>query len=609
MIRATALLSALLLSTLSHAQEPDRVVMSLDQFLAMYEKSKAAAQTPPKPPAAYTRSSFRADGVVETHPDGTPRTIVFDAKVRIEPLQTEGWVTVPLIPADAALIEATLDGKPAPVRLDGGWYSLTTDRRTPMEVRLRFAVQIGENQGSSSFSLGWPSGSANELTITLPDDAPVELTVSSARRLQEKVVNGKRVFEASLASLDRLAVAWKADATQAADAAREARIYAEVSSLVSVGDGVLKATATAVHTILFAGEDHFRFTIPEDMTVLAVRGAGVSDWTLGTGGVLDVQLGYEAEGTHTLAIDMERVIGQADQTVHAPILAPLDVERAKGWVGVAVQGNLEVSVAKVEEASPVDIRSLPAQVLGITNQPVLLGYKYLSSAPGIDLQLKHHAEVDVLVTLIDLAYGTTLLTEDGRRLTQVRYEVRNNHKQYLRLQMPTGATLWSAAVAGKAIQPARGEDGAVLVPLPRSASEGAALSSFQVEVVYVEDGAAPEGKSMRVEADLPRVDVPVTVVQWTLYVPERAKVSKKADGSLRKVPWLDTASVARQDMVVYDEVEAVQQAAASDMGGNGMAPGASPVRVALPLTGQQVLFEKVLALDERLWVGIDLKGL
>lgn len=602
-------LGALLFGALAHAQEPDRVVVSLKDFLALYEKSRAAQQTPPKPPAPFTRSSFRADGVVETREDGTPHAIVFDARVRVEPLITEGWVSVPLVPAEAALIEALVDGKPAPIRVENGWYSLTTDRRTPMEVKVRFAVQVSEAQGVASFSLPWPAGAANEVSLRLPDDAPVELSVSSARRLRERVEGGKRVFEASLASVDRLAVSWKADVAKVADEARTARVYAEVSSLVSVGDGVLQATATAVHTLLFAGEDQFRFNVPADMTVLAVRGAGVTDWTLSTSNVLEVQLGYEAEGTHTLAIDMERVIGQSDQTVAAPVITPIGVERAKGWVGVAVSGNLEVAASRVEEASPVDIRGLPASVLGVTTQPVLLGYKYLSDTPEIDLQLKHHAEVDVLVTLVDLAFGTTLLTEDGRRLTQVRYEVRNNHKQFLRLTMPTGATLWSAAVAGKAIQPARGDDDAVLVPLPRSASDGAALSSFQVEVVYVEDGAAPDGKTMRVEADLPRVDVPVTVVQWTLYVPERAKVGKKPDGTLRHVPWLDRPSVARQELVVYDEVEAVQQAAAADLGRDGMAPGASPVRVALPLTGQQVHFEKVLALDERLWVGVDLKGL
>ena len=40
-----------------------------------------------------------------------------------------------------------------------------------------------------------------------------------------------------------------------------------------------------------------------------------------------------------------------------------------------------------------------------------------------------------------------------------------------------------------------------------------------------------------------------------------------------------------------------------------MGRGAEPVKVSLPLDGQPLHFEKLLALDEALWVSFDYKGL
>ena len=61
----------------------------------------------------------------------------------------------------------------------------------------------------------------------------------------------------------------------------------------------------------------------------------------------------------------------------APIAAPMAVDRVKGFVGVESRGNLEIKAGEVSNATPVDVRALPAAILGITSQPVLLGYKYL----------------------------------------------------------------------------------------------------------------------------------------------------------------------------------------------------------------------------------------
>jgi putative transposon-encoded protein len=204
-----------------------------------------------------------------------------------------------------------------------------------------------------------------------------------------------------------------------------------------------------------------------------------------------------------------------------------------------------------------------------------------------------------------------MFTADGRRLTSVEYEVRNNRRQYLRLDLPEGAELWSTVVAGRAVQPARAGDGRIMVPLIRSQSAGGSLASFGVEVVYVETGTPPDASGRTTfEAQLPGVDVPTTYVGWTVYVPWEARVKMSSvAGSLAPVDWLSTP-LGGMDVLMVSSAEQSQVRSAGNQASSGsLGDGAAPVRVQLPLDGYELSFEKLLALDERLWVSFDIRGL
>lgn len=593
------------------ATEPNSVTIGLDEFLRVYEASKNRPENPENPGLEFTLSSVAYEGEVVNGADGAPASVVFTAKIHVDRHEAKGWSNVPLLSGEAALIEATMDGKPAPLVLWGDRYTLVTNRTGGFDLKLKFAVTLSNDQGLSAFSFPMERCGSNNLTLTIPTDDALEVTVAGARISDDKLAAGKQVINASLPSGDRLSVRWQRKVRSADPEQEVARVYAEVHSLVDVADGLLRATTTVQHTILFAGVDTFRYDLPDDMTVLDVRGSGLREWTVTADGTLVVNLGYAAEAAATLTFDLERAIGEGSRTVDAPLVVPLGVERSKGWVGVTSGGNLEVDAGDVKSASPVDVRTLPATIVGRTNQPVLLGYKYLGTDAKVPLVIKQHDEVDVLVTLVDQVAATTMFTEDGRRLSSVVYEVRNNRRQYLRVQLPAGAELWSSAVAGRAVQPAKAGDGAILMPLIRSASSGAGLSSFSVEVVYVESMAAPSasGKGM-FEADLPRVDAPSTYVQWTVYAPSRAKVPKNSfEGSLRSVVYPTRPLGAVDTLVVQQAVEETVSAAQNTASAGGLGNGAAPVRVELPLEGQAFYFEKLLVLDERLWVGFDFGGL
>ena len=614
---SSVVLAALVGSSTTHSvsAEPEQVTMTLREFLKMYERSKAKETPEEKAPREYSLSSTKYDGEVFIE-DGEAQSVAFSARMQVQVHKKKGWIKVPLLSRQVALESATVNGRPAAVVLEGGWYTLATDQKGTLDIRLTFAMNVTNSAGTSSFSYNLIPSGATEVEIAVPAEENLGFTIGNARRVQTRNERGRRVVKATLPPQGALNVQWQRksrdeaneDGTEAAEQAP--RIYSEVYTLASVGDGLLRAQANIQQTILFAGVDTFDVKVPEGMTVLDVKGAGLRDWSLSETGVLTAELNYAAEGTYNLSVELERVIGEDSLEVGAPLVQPLGVERTKGWVGVEARGNIEIGAGEVKGATSVDVRTLPGQILGRTSQPVLLGYKYLVADAQIPLVVSAHDDVDVLVTLLDQAEATTMFTRDGRRLTSVRYEVRNNRRQFLRLKLPYGATLWSSAVAGRAVQPAKSEDD-LLIPLIRSRASGGGLASFDVEVVYVEsDTPTPRSGKGRFSAYLPTPDVPTTYVGWTVYVPDGAKVnSKKATGTLRYVEELSRPLGAVQALAVESLAPAQRRVAQQQADSGGLGDGAAPVRVQLPLEGEPYFFEKLLALDERLEVRFEYTGL
>lgn len=585
------------------AEAPDSVSMSLEEFLQLYEAARTRPPAPTAPPRTHSLAKAAFVGEVRTE-DGEPTGAVLDATFRVDVHEGKGFLKVPLLQGDVAVMSATLDGRPAPIVLDGSQYALVTDRKGSFDVVVRLAALVTSTSGDNSFSFGLVPAGATTLDLALPGTEPLDVEVSGAKLVSREAKQGRTHLVAAVPSSGRLAVSWRRDIRRDdAGQAEQPRVYADVHTLVGLGDGLARATTTVRHTILFAGVRALSYDLPDGAVVLDAKGTGLRSWRIDEKGDLAVDLSFAAEGAWNLTVELERPFRPG--AVDLPLLVPKGVERTKGYVGVVADGGLEVDAGTPREAVPVDVRSLPAGLSGLTTQPLLLGFKLLGGGASVPLTVRENEQVEVLVTLVDRARATTMYTAHGRRLTRVVWDVRNNRRQFLAASLPEGATLWSASVAGRAVQPSKGADGRVLLPLLRSSSTGTGLTSFPVEVVYVEDGAAATG-SARLSASLARVDVPTNYVGWTLYGPAGAKVrGASASGSLRQVDVARMPPAASETMVVGNQVVAAQAAAEGQVDANGLGQGAAPVRVELPLEGPSIAFEKLLVLDEPLTVAFD----
>jgi hypothetical protein len=117
--------------------------------------------------------------------------------------------------------------------------------------------------------------------------------------------------------------------------------------------------------------------------------------------------------------------------------------------------------------------------------------------------------------------------------------MRNRAQPFMKVVLPAGAAMLSVDVAGSPAKPADGADG-VRVPLlrPGFRPDG----TYTVSFVYLNAGTAFARKG-DMQMTLPRMDVPVNVVEWEIFLPGEYRADRFA-GSAIAAHMIDGFSVA-----------------------------------------------------------------
>jgi hypothetical protein len=565
------------------------------------EKKKAPEAAPP--PTDWMIAAAVYEGQLTK--DGA----IFDATFHVRILKEKDWKTIPLLPASVAVQEATLPPG-AYLRLSGGFYELITDQTGALEVKVKFSTAVAESAGSNTASFERvPSGtSIVKLTV---GQAGVDVTVAGAQSLvKTEDADGTHVT-AALPAGAPVRVGWERAIPEAEKV--PPKLYAETKTLIAVADGLLVCRQRVDYNILHTGVRVLTLKVPAGASILEVTGNRVRDWRV-AGEELTVSLSYEALGAYTLNLVYEKATGDLQaEGLSLPVLHASDVVREKGHIGVVALANVELSSPSLKGATAIDVRELPPELLGMTAQPVLLAYRYVAEDFDIALAVKKHEDVSVLVTIVDSGVITTMQTLDGRRITKVTYNVRNNRNQFLRLAMPPGVEIWSASVSGRAVRPAKDEAERVLLPLVRSEGASSGLAAFPVEIVYVEKGQTPPPAGT-LEIRLPKASEPTTHLMVNLYLPKEGRYTKGWSNVPAIESPLTVVKAFRQlfggaaAMEAEQAAMALQQAAQAQADASAAGAGATPIRVNLPLDGQLFRLEKILVLDEDLFIRVNYSG-
>lgn len=436
----------------------------------------------------------------------------------------KGWTQIPLVSASVGLIDSTVNRGASYITMQGGKYYLMIDKPGRYNLQIEFLIKASRERegGPGSFGFEVMSAPISQFEFTIPE-ADVDIFVEPAIKVETKRNANKTVAWAVMPNTNSITVRWtKAVKKEVISPVKlEPKVYADTATYAAIGEGLVRCQTNINYNVLQSEVSNLRLGLPEDVSILEVRGKDLRDWK--TSGekdtqYLDVYFNFGVRGNYDLNVIYERKIGDSSVVAQIPWVRAMGVEREKGFFGIAAATNVELAANKTDNVNSVDVKELPSSIWNMSANPILLAFKYTSHPFSVFIDVTKHEEVPVLIAAIDSAAYISLQTDEGKTLTKAVYQVRNNVKQFVHINLPKDATLWSVFVAGKPVKPAKDKKGTILIPLEKSRLSGETLTQFPVEVVYL-DKAPKMGWLGGLKLILPQTDIPISSLSWSLYLP------------------------------------------------------------------------------------------
>ena len=332
----------------------------------------------------------------------------------------------------------------------------------------------------------------------------------------------------------------------------ESWIRAEVVNWVTLTETLVSGRTLIRYEIQNAPAKEFRVLAPAGLKNVELTGANIRRKDLDAEtGEWRIELQNKVRGTYLLTVTWDRPWNVKEGRLDLTGIQVPGVERETGWLAVTAPAQFRVDApATTPDLSKIEPRDLPDWA-GRPAAPPTLAYRYLRPGFKLALATQRFDEAEVLQALVDNVTFTTVVSEDGQMMTEMKLAIRNNARQYLEVLLPSGTSnVWSAFVAGQPVRPTV-RDGKLLLPLERSGADGAPVS---VELTYVSVGRFPQRRGS-ITLDTPAVDVPLKNARWDLYLPPDYAYGSFA-GSMRheKLALAATANVL-YGWKTYNEME------------------------------------------------------
>jgi hypothetical protein len=157
---------------------------------------------------------------------------------------------------------------------------------------------------------------------------------------------------------------------------------------------------------------------------------------------LTLTIANPAARSHQFLISLERPHDGGSFSLNTGFVAVRDVQRERGEVAIEGVGTLELDAPEREPLHRIDVRELNRAVQSLARLPLLSAFRYQRAAgasPTLAFDVKRFADAGVLAAVADRAVATTLVTGEGRALTEVILTVQNRAQPFLKVSLPQGA--------------------------------------------------------------------------------------------------------------------------------------------------------------------------
>ena len=496
------------------ALRPNETPRAVTLTLAEYNRLIDLANRPPQIPTTAPVAAVLASSDLRVRVDRDTARGVF--AITGDALRS-GLSRVSLL-SGATLIDASAAGRPLPLVADGAAHTALIPGPGPFALTLEWGAPLTYRPGRAAFVLPVPKSGTARATFDVPGDQ-ADVRLSSGLITRRTAVDGRTIVEATLDPGSSVEVSWSMRDSAPTAAARELRTLSEVMTLVTLGDSDVRMVALIDLTVLQGELRTLSVRLPTGYELTGVSGSSLEN-SEPSDGTVTLTVANPAARSHQFLISLERPHDGGSFNFETGFVAVRDVQRERGEVAIEGVGTLELETAEREPIHRIDVRELNRALQSLARLPLLSAFRYQRAAgadPSLGFGVKRFADAGVLAAVADRAVATTLVTSEGRALTEVILTVQNRAQPFLKVSLPQGATMVSVDVAGQPAKPVLGTDG-TRVPLLRQGFRP--TGPYQVSFVYLHAGT-PFAKKGDVEMTLPKMDMPVGIVEWELFAPER----------------------------------------------------------------------------------------
>jgi len=487
------------------------VTLSLDEYNRLVELGAKPPKTPDVAPLPY--SIKHADVKLHVDEDGVRGTVEIEGEIF-----RKGVSKVPLT-SGMTVLDAHQNGKGVPLLQENGTHMALLPGPGEFSVALDAGLPLRIEAGRASFSLPAPAAGSVELALVIPGDHTFA-NISPGIITSRKSENGHTAIEATLVPGQSANIWWATREAVTPVVLREVRFLADEKTLVSVSEAEMRVAVLADITVVQGEPSQFHVNLPEGYEVTGVTGATL-DSTETNSGVLTLKVNAPGQHNHQFLISMERSISGAKADV--PFLSFKRAQRETGEVLVEGAGTMELTATEGGGLKRMDVKEANPYLRSMAHFPPQAAFRYhkqASETPTLALSWVRFPDGSVLAAVAESATVTTLVTSEGKSLTEVRLVLKNQAQPFLKVALPAGAIILSADVGGERVKPVQGPDGS-RVPLLRVGFHP--TDSYTVSFVFMHSGA-PFAKKGGADLSLPSMDIPISLMSWEVFLPEQYKV-------------------------------------------------------------------------------------
>jgi hypothetical protein len=249
----------------------------------------------------------------------------------------------------------------------------------------------------------------------------------------------------------------------------------------TVGEAQIKITANLQYQIENTGLKRSRVKLPAAAENVRFQGDQVADF-LKTPNVKEEMVPWEVK-LH------RRVIGRYPLQVTYQVPLPANARRGHSYFGDrgrrqlatrvchrAVGGRLQVRVETVPASlQPTEWQSIPrALQKDLSASSASFAYRLIDPNFRLSMKLERHEAAKLLPARVNNITFTSVISDNGAMLTQVRLELIPGDKRLLLLTLPKDAKFWFAFVNQNGVWPWR-EGDRILIPLEQQSRGNQAI--------------------------------------------------------------------------------------------------------------------------------------